>query len=286
MCGVNQGATPFSEQSALIRGLEWVTMRSMNGLDLIRHAGITLGVLSLVFAQGCKPAHEAEYPYGLRPVETELVEPTEEAPPPSMTELRALLEAQTDSVEGDPGASGSEPTVARAEPIQDTLSRDPEAPKPEPETSPAPNAAKRAVKASPTAEPRTEPVGEEPAESAPIVRPERRTFHDFRGEWIRGNNDVGQQAWRFGRSGFFDCREDHLDGVRLERTGTWRVQEAESKLMLSFNEWRHAPGADGKIVRKMSTGHTDSLSYAVEAGGLRIGGVALRSGPDDTLDAP
>jgi hypothetical protein len=170
--------------------------------------------------------------------------------------------------------------------MQDTLSRDPEAPKPDPETPPSSNASKKAGKASPSPDPPPEVVGEGSGESAPIVRVERRTFHDFRGEWIRGNNDVGQQAWRFGRSGFFDCREDHLDGVRLERTGTWRVQEADSRLVLSFNEWRHAPGADGKIVRKMSTGHTDTLSYAVEAGGLRIGGVALRSGPDEIQETP
>jgi len=257
-------------------------MRCMKALHSTMSIGILLAALSQVLVFACKPAHELEYPYGVRPVETELAQPTEEAPPPSMEELRELLDSQEKLKQ--PVSSNETATVEAQPPKPEgSGSSAPEASEKEPSTNQSVDASKEATKA-----PGEIAVGEEvSARVAPVIRPQKRNFHDFRGEWIRGKNEHGAQAWLFKRTGFFDCREDRHDGVRIERTGTWQVSEPDSRITLSFNEWRHSPDpTSGKILRKLSTGHTSAVSYAIEEGALRIDGVVLAASAPDLVESP
>ena len=273
----------------MIQGLEWVTMRYMNDLHPMVFGGILLAWTAALPCIGCKPAHEPEYPYGVRPVETELAQPTEEAPPPSMEELREILDSQE-----KPPEKGGEGLATADLPAPDSASKQGEGEKSADESDAAVIAAGQAAKSAKKEPPKTSPeVGSDApsedaaAEEAPIVRPARTRFHDFRGEWLRGKSAEGSQAWRFERTGIFDCREDRADGVRVERTGTFRVQESESRITLSFNEWKHTPDPSGKVLRKLSTGHSSAVVYAIEEGSMKIDGVPLSSRPvSDSTESP
>ena len=136
----------------MIQGLEWVTMRYMNDLHPMVFGGILLAWTAALPCIGCKPAHEPEYPYGVRPVETELAQPTEEAPPPSMEELREILDSQE-----KPPEKGGEGLASADLPAPDSASKQGEGVKSADESDAAVIAAGQAAKSAKKEPPKTSP---------------------------------------------------------------------------------------------------------------------------------